>query len=145
MTDITELDHKAAYGTLDASFLAAGGIEGIEKLVKDFYDQMEILPEAKKIRDMHAADLTESRDKLARFLCAWMGGPRRYSEKYGSINIPGAHRHLNIGDAERDAWLQCMSNAIAMQQYQDDFAVYLLKQLRIPAERIRHVCQMPKA
>ncbi len=144
MSDIADIQEKPAYGTLDASFQAAGGIAGIERLVNAFYDQMESLPEAAVIRRMHANDLTESRDKLARFLCAWLGGPRRYAEKYGAINIPGAHRHLDIGDAERDAWLLCMQNAIAEQPYAPDFAEYLLKQLRVPAERIRQVCALPK-
>lgn len=133
---------KPAYGTLDASFQAAGGIEGLERLVRDFYAQMDTLPQAAVIRDMHPRNLDESRDKLARFLCAWLGGPRRYAEKYGAINIPGAHQHLNIGEAEKEAWLLCMANAIALQPYEADFSEYLLKQLRIPAERIRQVCDM---
>lgn len=136
---------QPVYGTLDASFVAAGGIAGIEQLVNDFYDQMDVLPEAKVIRDMHPEDLTVSRDKLARFLCAWLGGPRRYAEKYGSINIPGAHQHFNVGDSERDAWLLCMERAIAQQPYSQDFATYLLQQLRIPAERLRQVSQRRRA
>lgn len=140
MDPIAEPTQKPCYGTSDASFQAAGGILGVEQLVSDFYDQMDTLPEAKVIRAMHSQNLTESRDKLARFLCAWLGGPRRYAEKYGAINIPGAHQHLDIGDEERDAWLLCMKNAIAKQPYDPEFSEYLLKQLRIPAERIRHAC-----
>lgn len=131
-----------AYGTLDASFQAAGGIPGIEKLVRAFYAQMDRLPQARVIRAMHPADLDESCDKLARFLCSWLGGPRRYAEKYGGINIPGAHRHLEIGDEEKDAWLLCMEKAIAEQDYAPAFGEYLLKQLSIPAERIRQACAM---
>ena len=144
MNDIADPKSRPDWGTLDASFREAGGIPGIEKLVNDFYDQMETLPEARIIRAMHPHDLTESRDKLARFLCGWMGGPRRYAERYGAINIPGAHQHLAIGDAERDAWLLCMENAIAMQSYEPGFASYLLKQLRIPAERVRQVCELKR-
>lgn len=136
---------QPVYGTLDASFVAAGGIAGIEKLVNDFYDQMDVLPEAKVIRAMHLEDLAISRDKLALFLCAWLGGPRHYAEKYGSINIPGAHQHLNVGDSERDAWLLCMEKAIAQQPYPQEFATYLFQQLRIPAERVRQVSQRRRA
>ena len=141
MSDTADTD-ALPYGTLDASFQAAGGIAGIEQLVNDFYDFMDALPEARVIRAMHPADLDESRDKLARFLCAWLGGPRRYAEKYGSIHIPGAHQHLAIGDAERDAWLLCMEKAIARQSYAPAFAEYLLRQLRVPAERIRQICEI---
>lgn len=128
-----------AYGDGDTSFRAAGGEAGLRRLVDAFYDHMSTLPEAAAIRQMHPADLTESRDKLARFLCGWLGGPRRYNEKYGRISIPGAHQHLKIGEAERDAWLLCMQHAIAAQDYADDFREYLLAQLAVPAEAVRRV------
>jgi hemoglobin len=41
-----------------------------------------------------------------------------------------------IGEHERDSWLSCMQEAIALQPYAADFAEYLLVQLRVPAERI---------
>lgn len=131
------------YGFSDTSFLAAGGEQGIRKLVDSFYQFMNELPEAAIIRAMHKPDLTESRDKLTLFLCGWMGGPKLYNEKYGSINIPRDHSHLPIGDTERDAWLLCMERAIALQNYSQEFGTYLLAQLRIPAERIAVVCKKP--
>lgn len=129
---------KAVYGQGDASFVAAGGEEGIRQLVNDFYAEMSSLKQAEKIRAMHPADLAVSIDKLSRFLCGWLGGPKRYSEKYGKIHIPVAHRHLAIGEAERDAWLACMEKAIARQAYSEAFKSYLLKQLAVPAERCRN-------
>jgi hemoglobin len=127
---------QPAYGFEDASFKAAGGVEGIQKLVEDFYRIMDELPEATVIRKMHPDDLDVSVDKLARFLCGWLGGPRLYQEKYGSISIPAVHAHLVIGEHERDSWLRCMQEAIYLQSYPHDFAEYLLIQLRVPAERI---------
>ena len=127
----------ARYGYQDTSFQAAGGLEGIRRLVDCFYDMMEQLPQAQVIRAMHDADLSTSRDKLTYFLCGWMGGPRHYAEKYGPINIPQVHRHLKIGEEERDAWLLCMAKAIEQQPYAAAFKVYLLQQLAIPAERVR--------
>ncbi len=126
------------YGSGDASYKAAGEYDGIKKLVDAFYSAMESLEEAKKIRNMHSANLEESRDKLTRFLCGWLGGPKLYSEKYGSIRIPVAHRHLEIGTSERDAWLKCMKTALETQPYEDDFKEYLMKQLYVPAERSRN-------
>mgnify|MGYP000520338264 CR=1 FL=1 len=129
---------NAPYGTNDASYQAAGQFEGLIKLVEDFYGFMQALPEAKHILEMHDADLTLSKDKLARFLSAWTGGPRLYKEKYGAISIPSAHSHLAIGSSERDAWLLCMEKALAKQPYEQDFREYLLKQLSVPAERCRN-------
>jgi hemoglobin len=127
------------FGEGDASFQAAGGIEGIERLVDDFYRIMEESEEAVVIRAMHAEDLTEVRDRLARFLCGWLGGPRRYAEKYGPINIPQFHARWPIGEGESSAWLLCMQKAIARQSYTPEFAEYLLRQLRVPASRIVEV------
>jgi hemoglobin len=128
----------SAYGEGDSSFQAAGGEDGLRRLVDGFYDAMENLPEAKRIRDMHPQDLTESRDKLARFLCGWLGGPKRYNEKYGSIRIPKAHSHLDIGIEERDAWLRCMEEALKTQPYDAEFKTYLIEQLFVPADRSRN-------
>jgi len=47
-----------------------------------------------------------------------------------------AHKHLNIGQEESDAWLLCMQNAVNKQPYLADFKVYLMEQFRVPAARI---------
>lgn len=125
------------YGQQDASFHAAGGEVGIRQLVDAFYDEMQQAEYAATILSMHPEDLEISRDKLARFLCGWLGGPKRYSEKYGGMSIPAAHAHLDIGLAERDAWLSCMQVAVDKQDYAADFKKYLIEQLSVPAERVR--------
>jgi hemoglobin len=133
-----EIRDQHQYGVGDASYQAAGGEVGIRKLVDDFYDAMEQLPEAEKIRKMHPADLTVSRDKLTLFLCGWLNGPRSYAQKYGPIRIPQVHSHLEIGRSERDAWLRCMEEALKTQPYAAEFRKYLLEQLYVPAERSRN-------
>ena len=135
---MTDTNSSDAYGVGDASYQAAGQEAGIRKLVNAFYSVMGDLPEAQKIREMHPDDLEESRDKLARFLCGWLGGPKLYQGKYGTIKIPKAHRHLEIGPAERDAWLRCMEEALSQQSYATAFKQYLLEQLYVPAEGSRN-------
>ena len=117
----------------------AGGLEGITKLVDEFYVNMATLPEAKTIRAMHPEDLTESRKKLTYFLCGWLGGPKLFQQHYGPISIPGTHMRFPISYAERDAWLLCMQRALAVQPYDPQFKDYLLAALSIPAERVRQV------
>lgn len=133
------------FGDGDTSFRAAGGIDGIQRLVDDFYAIMDEAEFARGIRRMHPADLAESRDKLARFLCGWLGGPKLFAGKYGPIRIPAAHAHLRIDEAERDAWLECMRLAIARQPYTPAFADYLLRALQVPAERTMRVSQARRA
>ena len=125
------------FGVGDASYHAAGELDGIQKLVDDFYELMDSLPETKVIRALHKNDLDDARTKLAYFLSGWLGGPKLYQQHIGSISIPGFHRKFNIGYAEKDAWLLCMAKAIAKQPYSAEFSSYLLYQLSIPAERSR--------
>jgi len=130
-------------GEGDSSYRAAGERAGITCLVEAFYRFMDELPEARIIRRMHARDLSVSRDKLTLFLCGWMNGPSFFTEKYGPIRIPSAHEHLRIGPHERDAWLRCMELAIAEQGYAEAFASYLLRELRVPAERVLQTSRDP--
>ena len=120
-------------------YQAAGELEGITNLVDEFYVNMDTLPEAETIRNMHPPDLTESRKKLTYFLCGWLGGPRLFQQHYGPISIPGAHKRFTIGYEERDAWLLCMQRALAVQPFSDQLKDYLLAALSVPAERVRQV------
>lgn len=125
------------YGVGDASFQAAGGEAGLRALVDQFYTNMVTLPDARIIRTLHAEDLSSARDKLASFLCGWLGGPRLFQEKYGAISIPGAHQRFAIGTPEKDAWMLCMQLAVEAQPWAEDFKRYLIQQLAVPAERVR--------
>ncbi len=120
-------------------YQAAGGLEGLTKLVDEFYVNMDMLPETKTIRNMHPKDLTEARKKLTYFLSGWLGGPRLFQQHYGPISIPDAHKRFPIGYEERDAWLLCMKQALAAQPFSTELKDYLLAALSIPAERVRQV------
>jgi hemoglobin len=143
MATIQLQNRFSEYGDGDSSFRAAGGTAGIERLVDDFYRSMDESPGTRVIRRMHPKDLSVARDKLARFLSGWLGGPNRYKDKYGAISIPGVHARFPIGVSERDAWLDCMRTAVAAQPYEPRFAEYLLEQLAFPAERIRQTSRDP--
>ena len=130
----------AEYGNGDVTYQAAGGRIGIRKLVDCFFDHMETDSKYRIIFDWHPEDKEVSRDKLALFLCGWMGGPRPFVEKYGSISIPNVHKHLKVTALERDLWLDCMSLALERQDYPASLIDYLRQQLFIPAERIRQAC-----
>lgn len=128
---------EAHYGVGDASFQAAGGEAGIRHLVETFFDRMGSDTRFATIYGMHPEDINILRDKLARFLCGWLGGPKLYNEKYGSISIPRVHLHLAIGSTERDQWLTCMAESVAEQPFEPSFKRYLMEQLYVPAEAVR--------
>lgn len=90
-----------------------GNATGVRQLVDTFYDYMDTLPEAKLIRSLHPADLSDSRDKLYFFLSGWSGGPELYRDKYGHPRLRMRHLPFPIGEEERDQWLHCMGRALA--------------------------------
>ncbi len=134
------MNQKKKYGQGETTYLAVGKEAGVRALVERFYALMSSRPQYQTIRSWHPEDISESADRLALFLCSWMGGPLGYRAKYGSINIMQAHKHLNVTDVERDQWLSCMSEALEQLNYSQDLVEYLLEQLRLPAERIRQTC-----
>jgi hemoglobin len=89
-----------------------GGDEGLQNLVKLFYDNMETLPEANTIRDLHPKDMGSARRKLYMFLSGWMGGPDRYIAAFGHPRLRARHLPFPIGTEERDQWLMCMKKAL---------------------------------
>ena len=130
-----------SWGTGDATYRAMGEQTGVTALVDEFYAIMEQQPRYKVIWEMHPPDRATSRDKLTRFLCAWMGGPRLYKEKYGAISIPGVHAHLPVTEFEKDLWLDCMNEALQSMDLEQPFIDYLLTQLSVPARRIVDACR----
>ena len=89
-----------------------GGAQGVRTLVERFYQLMDTLPEAARIRALHPADLRGSTDKLYKFLSGWLGGPALYVEEFGHPMLRARHLPFPIEAADRDAWLLCMSRAL---------------------------------
>ncbi|MBS7725181.1 group II truncated hemoglobin [Pseudomonas lalucatii] len=111
-------------------------MDGLRRLVDDFYRLMDQQPAMADLRRLHPADLAPARDKLGCFLSGWLGGPKLFAERYGAIAIPAFHAQWPIDERLAALWLSCMEQAIALQPYSPAFAEYLLSQLRVPAQRI---------
>lgn len=89
-----------------------GGEQKVRALVQRFYQLMDELPEAHRIRKMHHISLKNSEDKLFMFLSGWLGGPQLFVEKFGHPRLRQRHLPFSIGDTERDQWLLCMQHAL---------------------------------
>ncbi len=94
-------------------FERIGGEVAIDRLVERFYGHMDALPEAKRVRAMHDADLGPLKVVLKRYLSEWLGGPPLYSPVYGHPRLRQRHMGFPIGNAERDAWMGCMRRALS--------------------------------
>jgi len=110
------LEISGKFGKNDATYIALGKKPGIRELIDIFYDHME---------------------HTAAYATIWSWHTKTYLDKYGSINIPKVHAHLQVTQAEVDQWLACMTESLKDKQYPDDLREYLIKHLSIPAERIR--------
>ena len=98
--------------TATSIFAKIGGAPTVERLVDSFYQNMDSMAPAQKIRAMHGADLAPTRAILKLYLIEWLGGPKNYSEKRGHPRLRMRHAHFPIGATERDAWLLCMNAAL---------------------------------
>ena len=104
-----------------------GGARGLRSIVDRFYDLMDSSPEASKVRAIHPADLSQSRDKLFMFLSGWSGGPPLYMEKIGHPRLRQRHMPFPIGKVEREEWLWCMNQAVKEAQLDPQLYDYLMK------------------
>ena len=89
-----------------------GGEKKVRELVERFYELMDTMPEAYETRKMHPVELTESIDKLFKFLSGWFGGPSIYIEEFGHPRLRARHLPFVIDDLARDQWLMCMFQAM---------------------------------
>ena len=88
-----------------------GGSEFFSALVADFYAGVAA---DDVLRPMYPEDdLGPAEDRLRMFLEQYWGGPHTYSDERGHPRLRMRHASYHISAIERDAWLRCMTTAIA--------------------------------
>lgn len=92
-----------------------GGEQTIRAIAKQFYVQMQTIPETKPLLDIHRAPISESEQKLFEFLSGWLGGPQLYQKKHGHPALRARHMPFKVDEAMRDQWLTCMKAAIQLE------------------------------
>jgi hemoglobin len=97
----------------------AGGDEPFRHLVEVFYRNIAADP---TLRGMFPADLEPGKEWQFLFITQYFGGPTRYIEQRGHPRLRMRHMPFAIGQAERDAWVRCMLNAIDEVGFEADIA-----------------------
>lgn len=115
-----------------------GSDTGVRALVDAFYDHMDIDDAYQSIRTLHPHTLDSSRDKLYWFLSGWLGGPSLYIERFGHPRLRARHLPFPIGEAERDAWLACMRDALRDREIDAALSEWLMSQLFGTADWMRN-------
>jgi hemoglobin len=95
----------------ETSFYAAvGGEETFRRLVHAFYRGVADDPVLRPVYP--SKDLGPAEEHLRLFLMQYWGGPGTYSEQRGHPRLRMRHARFAIGEAERDAWLRHMRDAL---------------------------------
>jgi len=119
-------------------FELLGGEPGVRALVDRFYDLMDLEPAYAGLRALHPATLEGSRDKLFWYLCGWLGGPNHYIERFGHPMLRARHLPYAIGNAERDQWMACMTQALREGGVEDTLAQGLRQAFQGTADWMRN-------
>jgi len=91
-------------------FEAVGGEETFRRLTERFYQAVAADP---LLRALYPdEDLAGAEERLRLFLIQYWGGPNTYSQRRGHPALRMRHARFAIGQAERDAWLRHMTEAI---------------------------------
>lgn len=93
----------------DSLYDRVGGAPVFRRLVSAFYAGVATDP---VLRPLYPADLGPAEDRLRMFLEQYWGGPTTYSELRGHPRLRMRHVAWQVGERERDAWLDLMRAAL---------------------------------
>jgi hemoglobin len=122
--------------TPEQIFASMGGEQTFRDLVERFYDGVADDP---VLRPMYPEeDLGPARHRLTMFLIQYWGGEQRYALERGHPRLRMRHAGFSIGEAERDAWLRHMADALATLDLADAPRAQLWQYLTNAADALRN-------
>ena len=102
----------------------AGGEATFARIVENFYNAAQ---HDEILRPLYPGDWDESKRTLRLFLMQFFGGPGDYSEERGHPRLRMRHAPFAIGQAERDAWMQHMSAAVAAENFSPELRAIFIE------------------
>ncbi|ADP71187.1 globin [Rhodomicrobium vannielii ATCC 17100] len=89
-----------------------GGSQTVDRIIEEFFKRMDALPEARAVRDLHREDLAQTKGVMKRYFSEWLNRPAGIATPLGQSGLASRHATMPIGATERDAWMQCMREAL---------------------------------
>ncbi|WP_181349127.1 globin [Thalassobacillus sp. CUG 92003] len=105
----------------------------IDQLVEAFYYRVGQHPDLSPI---FPEDLTETARKQKQFLTQFFGGPALYTEEHGHPMLRARHLPFTITPARKDAWLECMDQALEETDIEDPYRSIIFNRLTLTAEHM---------
>jgi hemoglobin len=113
---------------------AVGGEETFRRLVARFYQGVAADP---LLRPLYPEeDLAGAEQRLREFLIQYWGGPNTYSQRRGHPALRMRHARFAIGQAERDAWLRHMTEAVDSLELPEQARAILLDYLATASQAL---------
>lgn len=117
-------------------FDRVGGQPFFEQLTRRFYQGVATDPVLRPLYPADEAGFEAARLHLELFLIQYWGGPASYNERRGAPRLRMRHAPFPIGPAERDAWLQHMTESVRQADLSPLDEVQLLGYLTTSAEHL---------
>ena len=121
---------QIVHGTI---YEAIGGFDTIDKLVNAFYKRVGKHP---KLIPIFPEDLTETARKQSLFLTQFFGGPRNYEAERGHPMMRRRHLPFEITPSRRDAWLDCMAEALDEIEIEEPYRTAIFEKLTLTANHM---------
>ena len=118
---------------LETIYEQLGGQSVVDEIVESLYKHIGV---NKTLLPIFPDDLEESARKQRLFLTQFFGGPLLYNEERGRPMLPVRHQPFEITPARRDAWLQCMHQALMDVGVEEPLFSDIMGRLVVPAHRI---------
>ena len=104
----------------EAKVLEGIGEAGVERLIREFYQQ---IPDDPRLGPMYPADELEAAEgRLRDFVIFRLGGSQRYVEQRGHPRLRQRHMPFPVDQDARDRWVQLMDNAFERSEIADEYA-----------------------
>ena len=109
-----------------------GGEDQVRRLVNQFYDLIETLPQGAAILQKHLQGhgLAHVRPEQVDFLSGFFGGRRSYQERHGHMNLREIHAHVEIRRQDAEDWLALMAVAMAQTSMPEAETVEIMATFR---------------
>lgn len=116
-----------------------GGERGVQRMVDGFYHNMHVLEGAQRLKELHQANLEETKEKLIMYFTGWFGGPPHYVDRYGHPRLRARHKHVPIGALEQDQWLLCMEKVLQSMKLDQELYRDIMEKILPMADHMRNV------